>query len=452
MGDEDGTLPSLKKRTAERQLTKENFGLDDDEDTSGQDSGTFRRASDEVLAQRKIVKVRRPSGVPSAASNPFAGIRLVSPANSSAISVAVTSADESVKSVSDDIGQNNGGNQDIEKIKDESDKKSDSKVEEAGTELTVDDERTKTEGRVDDKKVQSSADEPATKSAVEDERTKTEGKVEDDKKMQSSAGEPETGKDNTDTETRKPESIDVKTEGVDESKIEAKPDANDKKSENEERNSGEGVDKQKDGATPFSSFQQLSSSQNAFTGVAGSGFSSSTFSFGPISKNGSTVDSGFSKSTLFRGLGSSVANRGEVSGIMQEVAVETGEENEKAVFTADSLLFEFLDGGWKERGKGEIKVNVSTVGTGKARLVMRARGNYRLILNASLYSGMKLTAMEKKGVTFACMNSNGEGKKNELSTFALKFKDASIVEEFRAVVTEHTRKSTTGLKTPENSP
>ena len=138
---------------------------------------------------------------------------------------------------------------------------------------------------------------------------------------------------------------------------------------------------------------------------------------------------------------------------MQEVTVETGEENEKSVFNADSVLFEFLDGGWKERGKGEIKVNVSSTGTGKARLVMRARGNYRLILNAGLYSEMKLTAMEKKGVTFACMNSNGEGKKDGLSTFALKFKDPSIAEEFRAVVTEHKGKTTTaGLKTPENSP
>ena len=82
---------------------------------------------------------------------------------------------------------------------------------------------------------------------------------------------------------------------------------------------------------------------------------------------------------------------------------------------------------------------------------MRARGNYRLILNASLYPDMKLTNMEKRGITFACMNSTGEEKEG-LSTFALKFKDASIVEEFRAAVMAHKGETTAVLKTPENSP
>ena len=96
-------------------------------------------------------------------------------------------------------------------------------------------------------------------------------------------------------------------------------------------------------------------------------------------------------------------------------------------------MFEFLDGGWRERGKGEVKVNVSSNG-GKARLVMRAKGNYRLILNASLYPEMKLVSMDKKGITFACVNSEG---RDGLSTFALKFKDPTILEEFRVAVDKH---------------
>ncbi|CAN7018797.1 unnamed protein product [Brassica rapa subsp. trilocularis] len=99
------------------------------------------------------------------------------------------------------------------------------------------------------------------------------------------------------------------------------------------------------------------------------------------------------------------------------------EENEEAAFSADSIMFEYLDGGWRERGKGEVKVNVSSNGD-KARLVTRAKGNYRLILNASLYPEMKLASMDKKGITFACVNSEG---RDGLSTFALKFKDPTIV-------------------------
>lgn len=232
-------------------------------------------------------------------------------------------------------------------------------------------------------------------------------------------------------------------------------------------NSEKGAD-----AASLSSFRQLSSSQNAFTGLAGTGFSSSTFSFGSIPKDGSSLGSLFGvknnqpsfpsvgfglssngNSSLFGTAGASIGTKSEGSGFpsMQELPVETGEENEKVVFTADSVLFEFIDGGWKERGKGELKVNVSMAGTGKARLVMRARGNYRLILNASLYPDMKLTNMDKRGITFACMNSIGEGN-DGLSTFALKFKDGSIVEEFHAAVLEHKGKTSAVLKTPENSP
>ncbi|XLS69988.1 hypothetical protein HN51_026853 [Arachis hypogaea] len=75
----------------------------------------------------------------------------------------------------------------------------------------------------------------------------------------------------------------------------------------------------------------------------------------------------------------------EGSGLaLQEVATETGEENENVIFHANSVLFEFTDGSWKERGKGELKVNVQR-GTENARLLMRARGNYRVILNARIY-------------------------------------------------------------------
>lgn len=86
---------------------------------------------------------------------------------------------------------------------------------------------------------------------------------------------------------------------------------------------------------------------------------------------------------------------------------------------------------------------------------MRSKGNYRLILNASLYPEMKLASMDKKGITFACVRESKSG----LSTFALKFKDPAIVEKFRAVIEEHKKSKPMSvkavaapLKTPENSP
>ncbi|KAE8674099.1 Coatomer, beta' subunit isoform 1 [Hibiscus syriacus] len=157
--------------------------------------------------------------------------------------------------------------------------------------------------------------------------------------------------------------------------------------ENKDKSS-ENADSTAEGAS-LSSFQQLSSSQNAFTGLAGTGFSTSLFSFGYTPKDVST-----SSVPLFGR--PFVVSKKEGSGLqaMPEVPVKTGEEKEKVVFSADSVLFELIGGAWKERE-------------------------------------MKLTNMDKRGITFACMNSSGEEKEG-LPTFSLKFKDASIVEEFRA--------------------
>ncbi|GLT52959.1 hypothetical protein SLA2020_262650 [Shorea laevis] len=393
MGDAEKALPPSKKRSAGRELTKDNAGLDSEEDVPEQESGTFKRASEEVLATRRIVKVRRNQATSAPTFNPFAGIHLVPPTESNATSAEVTNEAQAAA--------------------DEGNKQSESRTDEAEGESAADKENAV-------EKESSNIGSEATETKFDNEQPAIEEKtVDEDKK-------------------------DITGENV---------------------NSGvEG--------TPLSSFQQLSSSKNAFTGLAGTGISTSTFSFGSISNDGSTLgtasvslfglkdDKPFNlglsnngSSSIFGTSGASTVSKSEGAGFpsMQEVVVETGEENEEVVFTADSVLFEFVDGGWKERGKGELKVNTTT-GTGRARVLMRARGNYRLILNASLYPDMKLTNMEKKGITFACINSGANEGKDGLSTFALKFKDGSIVEEFRAAVTAHQGKLSTVLKTPENSP
>ncbi|KAI3737616.1 hypothetical protein L2E82_27624 [Cichorium intybus] len=391
MGDNENTLPPTKKRAAGRELSRDNPGLDDEEEIPGQETGTFKRASEEVLANRRIVKVRRSqtsSTPPAPSSNPFAAIRLVPPT---------------------DPTPNN--------------------LQEPG----------KTAPAAVDNLQESGKTAPAADDIQEPGKTAPE-------------------------EVKSPSSVnkETETEGASEvRKPEVEPTDSEpkKEAEKDETKDNSGNDESTPAPASVNSFQQLSSSQNAFTGLVGTGFSSSTFSFGSITKTDSPAFPSFGfgtngNSSLFgTPSGTSDKPSGNKIPTMQEVHVETGEENEKAVFTADSVLFEFLDGGWKERGKGELKVNVLTTGTKKARLVMRARGNYRLILNASIFPDMKLTNMEKKGITFACLNSTGEGQ-NGLSTFALKFKDASIVDEFRSVVTEHKGNTgaTAALKTPENSP
>ncbi|KAM7255375.1 hypothetical protein ACFE04_026077 [Oxalis oulophora] len=106
--------------------------------------------------------------------------------------------------------------------------------------------------------------------------------------------------------------------------------------------------------------------------------------------------------------------------------------------------------------KVKLKLNVSATWNGKVKLLMGDKRNYKLILNASPFPDMKLTNMENKGITFTCVNSKSERKDggDYLSAFTLKFKDPSIVDEFRAAVMAQKGSGNKAaiLKTPENSP
>lgn len=422
MGDEN--QPS-KKRAAGRELSRDNPGLDDDEEVGEQEMGTFKKATEDVLAARRIVKVRRQqTSAPSApSSNPFAGIRLVPP-SAAVVAPAEAEAVED-KAGSEDADTKDDANSESEVKKEE--------PEEKPSKATADSNADQMEeAPPEEAPVVSQSDQAVVNTAEEASETKPI----DERAADGSA---------------------EKTEG----------ETADVKGDNDDKNQNEKGDAIESDGAPLSSFQQLSNSQNAFTGLTGTGFSSSNFSFGSLQKDGSPSQSSlptFSFGTPTNGstslfgsvmTGTSIGTKTEGSTFrsMQELPTETGEENEDTVFNADSALFEFFDGGWKERGKGEVKLNVLKGENQKARLVMRTKGNLRLILNASLFPDMKLTKMDKKGITFACVNIATEGK-DGLSTFALKFKDSSIMEEFCSAVSAHKDKpaNNTTLRTPENSP
>ena len=469
MGDAENALTSSKKRAASSEISRDNPGLDDDGSVE-QETGTFKKASDEVLARRKIVKVRRSQTTSTPSSNPFAGIRLVPPTEPIAAPAVATIEVVSARQQVSEEGQSDTC-EEVEKGKGEKSELSESEIDKPVAEVaTCKTDEPVAETAVDKVSVEDkgkAVDKPVTEISKDEEKSKeSEGKT--DEPVAENAIEKESSED---------KGINSAVNEATESKVDNEKPAEDETDKENAGGDAENQDKKDNGneivypsteGAPLNSFQQLSSSQNAFTGLAGTGFSTSTFTFGSVPKDGSVLGSG--SGSLFGqkneqpsfGFGlsnngssslSSVVSKTEGSGFpsMQEVPVETGEENERVVFSADSVLFEFLDGGWKERGKGELKVNVSSAGAERARLLMRARGHFRLILNASLYPDMKLANMDKRGITFACMNSIGEGK-DSLSTFALKFKDGSIVEEFCAAVTAHKDKAPAAMKTPENSP
>ena len=123
---------------------------------------------------------------------------------------------------------------------------------------------------------------------------------------------------------------------------------------------------------------------------------------------------------------------------LQQEDVTTGEEDEECIFTTEGALYEFVTEeekapAWKERGRGEMRLNLGK--NGGARLVMRAKGNFRLILNAAMWKGQTFTKMEGgKGLSFPCKNAVS-GADAKMATFALKMRVSAThvvqqVEEF----------------------
>lgn len=77
---------------------------------------------------------------------------------------------------------------------------------------------------------------------------------------------------------------------------------------------------------------------------------------------------------------------------------KTGEEDEESIHSIRAKLYTMAeDQSWKERGTGTLRVNVPKSASDKrpARLVMRADGVLRVILNVSLFKGMKCELQEK---------------------------------------------------------
>lgn len=432
MADEEQT-PSSRKRVAGTQINKDNPEPDDDEPE--QEMGTFKKSTEEVMATRRIVKVQ-PSDVK--------GDEGCNGTGKNTLSVPDKNAGSGVNTDSGAITE--APPQPVET----SEKAEGTEAESGGDKVVAGEPN---EGSCMPSEVQGKTKEGDAEEKEGADGAGNNGTVSKDDTEKKGGGESET-KDCLSDEQR------------DAGKI--------SKDKSEQKDGGESHQKDADNkgqtssATSLFSFTNLSSGQNAFTGLTGTGFSSTSFSFGSASTDGPSTGplfglkadgSSFPSFNLGAatngGSATALATSAEAPKMfaMTEGPVETGEENEKAVFSADSALYEYLDGGWKERGKGELKLNVPVSGSERARLVMRTKGNYRLVLNASLYNDMSLKDMDKKGVTFACMNSIGESP-SSLATFALKFKDTATREEFKDAVESHktSKAQELPLKTPENSP
>ncbi|PPQ64350.1 hypothetical protein CVT24_008419 [Panaeolus cyanescens] len=104
-----------------------------------------------------------------------------------------------------------------------------------------------------------------------------------------------------------------------------------------------------------------------------------------------------------------------------EQDVATGEEEDETIHQVRGKLFSLHDSQWKERGTGLLKLNVKrSDGTG-ARLVMRKDAVYTLLLNITLFNGMRFTlAQDPRYIRFSAIENGNT------TTYNLKVSNAKI--------------------------
>lgn len=91
----------------------------------------------------------------------------------------------------------------------------------------------------------------------------------------------------------------------------------------------------------------------------------------------------------------------------EEVEITTGEEDERNILEINCKLFTFIENNYEERGRGILRLNDSKEGS-RSRVVFRASGSLRLLLNTKVWrdqvceqpssKSMRLTAFDTSGV------------------------------------------------------
>ncbi|CAG8532503.1 5631_t:CDS:10 [Diversispora eburnea] len=111
--------------------------------------------------------------------------------------------------------------------------------------------------------------------------------------------------------------------------------------------------------------------------------------------------------------------------LLQELEVLTGEENEITRHSVRAKLY-CMDGQtWKERGVGILRLNYPRNYEKSPRLVMRADGVLRVILNVALFHGMHVERSQEKFVRLFAF----EGKGDLLVHLAIKLSNSNAADD-----------------------
>lgn len=178
------------------------------------------------------------------------------------------------------------------------------------------------------------------------------------------------------------------------------------------------------GKTPFTF-------KSSTTSSSGSGFtfkpSAGGKTFGNIAQSG-TTSSGFGSGSI--DLKAAKFSTSPAKKDMKEVESKTGEEDEVTVAEVLTKIYRFekddKGSGWKEGGKGDLRVNKLEGKDGKksARLIMRTDKTLRVILNVPIFKEMTVERADEKLVKVISVM---EGKP---AIYQMRFKTVEAADTF----------------------
>ncbi|XP_018328177.1 E3 SUMO-protein ligase RanBP2 [Agrilus planipennis] len=116
-----------------------------------------------------------------------------------------------------------------------------------------------------------------------------------------------------------------------------------------------------------------------------------------------------------------------------KIEVKTGEEEEDVLYCHRAKLFRFVDGEWKERGVGDLKILYQQK-NGKLRVLMRRDQVLKICLNHWLTPAVEYLPKDDKTWLFSAPDFS-EGEINQWQ-FCLRFKNAEVANEFKKAVAD----------------
>lgn len=90
----------------------------------------------------------------------------------------------------------------------------------------------------------------------------------------------------------------------------------------------------------------------------------------------------------------------------EEVEITTGEEDERNILEINCKLFTFIENNYEERGRGILRLNDSK-SSSHSRVVFRASGSLRLLLNTKVWRDQICEQPSQKSLRLTAFDTNG---------------------------------------------